>query len=359
MKNLTGARFAMSNGAPLTDLRDRSRGQLVASNGELNATDKRDLMQAISRLIAVAGSGQIVDTQQQATAAQLARQRNDVLVAAQNDPAKWAEIGVAMAAEISEANAREGFLPMLAIEEPISQGQDARIRVRKVNVVAVVAVGPGEIRSQTVRDKYFYPTEFSLVAYLEVENRDLARATGDVLDEKYQEGLQALMVQKDRLWKAAADAAVSAVNTPTTYSSFTPQTFAAAREQVTDWNIPVQTAIIANNLWSSIATSAAWQAVFSPVEQSEVLLTGTLGTIHGTQIRTDGFRREEQRVLQAGEFYVVSSPEYHASFTSRGGPVPTPINGALHGRTTKGWVIEELFSFTLANPASVAKGYRA
>lgn len=358
MKNLTGARFAMSNGAPLSDLRTRDRGQLVASNGELNATDKRDLMQAITRLQAIAGSGHIVDTQQQATARQMAEHRNAALVAAQNDPAEWAKLGVAMAAEIRETNDRMGFLPMLAVEEAISQGQDARIRVRKTNVVAVVAVGPGEIRSQTVRDKYFYPAEFSLVANLEVENRELARATGDVLDEKYQEGLQALMVQKDLLWKAAADAAVSAVNTPTSYTSFTPQTFAAAREQVTDWNIPVQTGLIANNLWSSIATSAAWQAVFSPVEQSEILLTGTLGTLNGLEIRTDGFRREEQRVLQAGEFYVVASPEYHASFTSRGGPVPTPINGALHGRTTKGWVIEELFSFTLANPASVAKGYR-
>lgn len=359
---MKGATFQLKNGAPLEALRfGNSKQALVASNGELNAYSKKDLMNTIGALMAAASQGQI---QKAASPNQiaLAAERRQILAAALNDAGAWSELGVAIAAEINEAAAREGFLRRLALEEPLSQGQDAKIRVRFPNVVAIVATSAAEVRPQVLNDKYFYPPEFNIIANLEVTTIDQARATGDILDEKYQDGLAAIMVQEDRIWKRSADAAVTGggagSNPVNLYTSFTPATLSGARTQVTDWSLPATTAVIANNLWTDISTNNAWQAVFSPVEQSEILLTGKLGTFYGMDIITDGFRRPEQRVLLPGEFYVVAEAQYHAAVTTRGGVVPNPVNGALVGKSTKGWFLDEVMSFFLANPRSVAKGQR-
>lgn len=116
--------------------------------------------------------------------------------------------------------------------------------------------------------------------------------------------------------------------------------------------------LLATDFWTDIATNSNWQNVFDPVTQAEILLTGRVGSLYGLNIRTDGFRPPEQKVLARGELYVVASPEFHGAITTRGGVKPTSLEGAMHGRTTRGWFMEELISFLITNARSVAKGAR-
>lgn len=360
--NTKGVRFQLKSGAPMQDLTfghgAQKRRNVIASNGELNANDKKDLTMQIAHLLANAASGNIVVASQQ-TPREVAEERVAVLAAAWNDPEAMQELGITMAAQLNEANARQGFVRQLCVEESLSQGNTPRHRVRYPNVVAVLATGPADVLPQIVRDRYVYPAEISMVANLEIENREIAQATGDILDEKYREGLEAIMVAEDRLWKTAADATVGLANPLTSVSgTLTPTYLSGIITQVTNWNIPVTKLLMANDLWNDIRSDDEFLAAFDPLSQNEILLTGKLGQIYGAELLTDGFRPPEQRVLENGELYAVGQDHLHGAITSREGVVPTPINGAIRSRATKGWFMEELFSLSITNARSVAKAIR-
>lgn len=354
---MKGVKFQLRNGAPMTELRFGNRRNVIASNGELNANNKKDLALQIANLLTASANGEIVPAK--ITASQRAAESRELLLAAWNNPERFEQLGIAMAAELQEANSRQGFVRQLVIEEPISQGGFPRHRVRYPNVVAVQAVTPTDVLPQLVRDRYIYPPELSMVANIEIENREIAQATGDILEEKYREGLEAIMVAEDRLWRTAADATVGIANPLTAIAgSMDPATLRATITKVTDWNIPATKTLLANDLWNDICTDTDFLDAFDPLSQNEILLTGKLGQIYGTELITDGFRPPEQRVLGSGELYVVGQDTLHGAITSREGVVPTPINGAIRNRPTKGWFFEELFSLSITNARSVAKAAR-
>lgn len=360
--NTKGVRFQLKSGAPMQDLQfgqgRQARRNVIASNGELNADSRKDLVNQISNLLLASAGGEIVVAPSQ-NAKQYAQERMEVLAAAWNDPEAMAELGVTIAAELNEANARQGFVRQLMLEEALSQGGIPRHRVRYPNVVAVMATGPADVLPQIVRDRYIYPPEISMVANLEIENREIAQATGDILDEKMREGLEAIMVGEDRLWKIAADATVGLANPLTAVAgTLTPTYLSGVINTVTNWNIPVTKVLLANDLWNDIRSDDDFLNAFDPLSQNEILLTGKLGQIYGAEMLTDGFRPPEQRVLNNGELYAVGQDHLHGAITSREGVVPTPINGAIRNRATRGWFMEELFSLSITNARSVAKAIR-
>lgn len=359
--NTKGAKFRLKNGDPLGELRFTGASErAIGAGGELNANDTKDLMRQIDNLQRQVQSGNITRDSTTAADARKARQaRNEIFAAARNDDNKWKDIGIVMAAEIQEAATREGFLRNVVIEETLGQGQRPIIRVRYPNVLGAIAVSPAETRTQIIRDKYFYPSEFNITANLEIEEREIAQATGDILDEKYREGLQAVMVQEDRMWKRGADESVGQYNPLTVISGgLTPNYLMSIANLVQGWNLATTTCLLSYDFWPDIATNANWVSVFDPVSQAEILLTGRLGQIYGLSVRTDGFRPPEQKVLNQGELYVVSDPQFHGAITTRGGVEPTPLLGPTQGRTTKGWFLSELISFMIVNFRSVAKGQR-
>jgi hypothetical protein len=132
---------------------------------------------------------------------------------------------------------------------------------------------------------------------------------------------------------------------------------ASIQEQVTDWNLPASTAIMSNDYWKDIIGNAEFSALLDPVSKYDLVLNGKIGTLVGLELITDAFRAENQRVLEKGEIYVLSNPEHHGAYSTRG-IRSTPTDGANSGETTKGWLMSENFSFVLGNVRSVAKGQR-
>lgn len=363
-----GAQLVLKNGDPVSELRFGSSRQaaLSSATGEFNANDKKELMRAITALANAVQVGDVVPQSQSAFASSAEytkeiQDRREVLVAAYNDSTDgaWQALGASIATQIQEQRNREGFMRRVALGNTLKQGEIARAFMTAHDAMAVVATGPASVGYQIIRTKMFQPPEFEVNANLRVEQLELAQVSGDLLEDVYNQGLEAVMVQEDKLWKAAADKTVGVVN-PLHYiaGNLSPMILASLRQSVAEWNLPVTTAIIANDYWADIIGSSEWAAFFDPVTKYDLALNGYLGTLIGMNLLTDAFRQPNQKVLNKGEIYVVASPENSAAYTDRGGINSTPTSGANNGNTSRGWLLSELLSFVFCNVRSCAKGKR-
>lgn len=363
-KQLTGARMSMRNGDPIEALRfGKSNMQaLSSSTGEFNAYDKKDLVHSISQLMQAVASGQIVhQPDNEVTASQIQEAKREALQAALTDPsgAKWAALGSGLGRQIDEQVERQGFLRNIAVGNTLRTGEIARIPMPTHDVLAVVATTSANVGFQTVRQRVFTPQEFEIIANVRVESLDLEQISGDLLEHAYNQGLESIMTKEDNLWKAAADLTVGVQNPLELIAGeLTTKNLGALRQAVARHNLPAATAIIANDYWTDIIGSNDFATMLDPITKYDLALNGQLGTLVGMQLVTDAFRQPNQKVLNAGEIYIVASPENHAAYTTRGGIRSVPTSGADAGSTNRGWLLSEPFSFVLANARSVAKGQR-
>lgn len=330
----------------------------VSDFGEINASSKADLMQNMRALQAAASQGQI---QSRRISPEDRKERLATFTAAWNDQSGqgWQALGSSMAEAIKQQGDRQGFLRRLVNPQPLEQGQMPRVPMPSHDAVAVVATSAAAVEYQVIRNRVYTPPEFPITANLRVENIELQQVSGDLLENIYNQGIEATSVTEDRLWKKAADATVGMENNLQYISGqLTPDIVSAIRTQVTQWNLPASTMLLANDFWNDIISNSSFHSFFDPVTRYDLVLNGTIGSILGMEIITDAFRQPNQKVLNRGEIYVVGSPENHGSYTDRGGITATPVDGATTGTSTKGWFMEEFFSLVIANPRSVAVGRR-
>lgn len=363
-----GAQLVLKNGDPIEELRlgKSNMRSLSSATGEFNAHDKNELLRSITALMTSVSSGEIVPAHQSALATahqaqQEQQERREVLAAAYADVTgeKWASLGASIATQIQEQRSREGFMRRICLGQNLKQGEVARVQMPAHDAVAVIATSSASVDYQMIRTKQFLPAEFEITANVRVDQMDIEQVAGDLLEQAYNQGLDAMMVAEDRLWKMAADKTVGVVN-PLNYIAgpLTTQLLATIRQGVSDWNLPATNAIISNDFWSDVIGSNDFASFLDPVTKYDLALNGYLGTLIGMNLTTDAFRQANQKVLGRGEIYVVASAENHASFTDRGGVRATPTNGADQGSTSRGWLLNSILSFVLANPRSVSKGKR-
>ena len=115
-----------------------------------------------------------------------------------------------------------------------------------------VTANPNVIASQ-VRQYYVYPPEFYLIGSILIEDKEIEQASGDLLDDKYQDGLEQMLVREDKTWLLLARNAAPTDNDLFFFNTFTPTVFSEMRTQVARWGIPVTTAILAFDLWNDYA----------------------------------------------------------------------------------------------------------
>jgi len=220
--------FATKDGAPLPEnLRFKGhQSAAIASNGEINASSKKDLMGQIGNLITSYTAGDVRRVTAE-TKRMVAKERREVLREAIADSSgqMWKALGEVITEDIFETTGREGFCRKLMAFKELEQGDIARVRFRTKDVVAYTAASASEITPIIVRNNWHYLPEFYLGNKILVEERDIHQSTGDILEEKYQEGLEAIMTAEDRLWKRMADEASSITNTLTYFTTFTPGIF--------------------------------------------------------------------------------------------------------------------------------------
>lgn len=338
--------------------KDRS-DHVVGNNGEINASSKRDMMLTIARMMEAAVTQDIHTEDEARNRAQISKIQRDMMVASFSDKQVHQELGEIMAEDLYIAGNRDGFARRFMIKQELTQGQVPRVKMRSKNVSAIIASGPSRIETQITQDPAFWAPEFDLVARPFVQKREIDQSVSDVVDEKYVEGLEGIMVAEDRTWKGLADKTVGLDNPLTNIvGTLTPAGLMVVKNYVTSYNIPARYLLLANDLWNDIVSDATWLAAIDQVSKHEVLLTGQLGTVYNMDIISDAFRHPNHKVLNRGEFYVIGDAINHGAMTDRGGVESTPTDISTERTPGRGWVLVETISMVVANSRSLAKGIR-
>jgi len=261
--------------------------------------------------------------------------------------------------EVWETLGREGFARKCLMMKPIGKGEQARLRIRRKDVTAyMVTQNPNVIASQ-VRQMYVYPPDFYLIGHISIEDLEIEQASGDLLDDKYQDGLEQIMVQEDKIMKRLMDAAAPTSNDLFFFNTFTPTVFSAMRTQVARWGIPVSKAIIAFDLWNDIIADTEFSTWFDPVSKHDIVLEGSLGSILGVELLTDAFRYETLQVLNPGECYFLGVPQTLGGITQRKALAVESINKYNQGKPERGWFMEMIEGMSVTNSRAVVRGQRA
>jgi len=331
---------------------------LFNKTGEINASSTADLMAQIGKALQAPQSVVTQATPQELD--QRRQERRQVLAEAMNDQTGRAMqiLGEALAAEIYETTNREGFSRRILQYREIGQGENNEVYLKQKDVIGFLATSPSTVMASEIRQRRLLPPEFHVNGYILIDTAEIARTSSDLLEEKYEQGLEAIMVQEDRLWKRMADGAAIIRNTLQNFGTFTPSVFARIIEQVSRWGIPATSCLFASNLWQDVIANGDFAGVVDPVTKWELLQEGYLGSMYGVTIFTDNFRQANLKVLEPGEVYVCGAPINLGVLSLRGAMTAEPINRFAEGEAKKGWFIDEIISLVLGNAMAVAKGQK-
>lgn len=335
-----------------------SKEKIVGQSGDINAGSVKEVMAKLLELSQMIAAGEVftdvshVETPDQASASQ-------VLAAAYNDPEQWAELGSDLAAEIQERLMRDGFMRSVFERGEAQEGSVPRVRVRTPNVRAVVARGVGAIHPQYVRERYITVDEFTVGANLRVMDLDMHQGSGDILEDKFYEAQEQILVKEDRVVVGLMRAATGIYNAPTYFSgAFTPTVLQGLRQAITDWRLPATTFLFANDILSDLMVGNDFSAWFDPITKYEIVQTGRIGNLMGLQLITDGYREENLQVLNSGETFMLTQSNHLGAYTDRGPVRSEPVSQYADGIAARGWALSEHISAVLANAKGVATASR-
>ena len=341
-----------------------SNQPLIGANSEFNATNKREVMQAMATLHNLFQSGQVHTEEMLGNDAnsimEVRAQRAHRLEEAYADRSNqaWQALGEVIGDEIWQTLGREGFARKTLLLKPLGKGETGRLRVRKKDVIAFfVTADPNVIASQ-VRQFYVYPPEFYLLAQITIEDKEIEQASGDLLDDKYQDGLEQILVREDNVWLTLARQAAPTSNDLFFFNTFTPTVFSEMRTQVARWGIPVTTALLAFDLWNDIIADTEFSSWFDPVSKHEIVLEGSLGSLLGVQLITDAFRHETLQVLSEGEVFFLGAPQTLGGITQRRDLVTQSIDKYNQGIPERGWFMQQIEGMAIVNDRALTRGQR-
>jgi len=337
---------------------------LIGNNGEFNGSTKREIAQAGLGLKRAIDNGSVAVTTQVANSeVRAARQRalEEALADAQvngTNSRAWLAIGEVIGDEIFQSLGRDGFSRKTLLIRPLGKGEVGRLRVRKKDVVAYYVSNDPNIVASQVRQSYVYPPEFYLAAKIVMEDREIEQSSGDLLQDKYEDGLEQLLVSEDKVWLNLSRTAASASNDVFFFNTFTPTVFSQMRTEVARWGIPVTTAVVAYDLWNDILTDAEFSAYVDPVSKHEMVLDGSIGSFLGVQFITDGYRAETLRVLSDGEVFMLGAPQTLGGITVRKDLMTKNIDLYNQGKPERGWFMEQIEGMAIVNSRAVTRGQR-
>jgi hypothetical protein len=287
------------------------------------------------------------------------KERANELMAAVADKTgtKMSILAEAIMTEILDQTNREGFARRLLQFKPLEQGDFPYITMRDKQVVAYIMSSSSRVIPTEIRERRQILNEFALAAQILISNIEIQRSSNDLLEEKYDEGLEAIMVQEDRFWKQLADIASTVQYNVQSFLQFSPSILARMTNMLNSAGLPASVLLISHNLMQDFVAGSEFQNVYDPVSQWEILQTGEIGSIYGVQIITDAMRGPNLRVLDPGDVYAIAAPEYHGVMYAR--PLTTEaINQYAVGQSKRGWFIEQITSMAIGNSRSVVRGKR-
>lgn len=339
--------------------RQFSKTPIIASNGDVNAYNKKDLMEQIASLVHASSTKQVrpLKHDRMKAIASEHRQIIDAAKADKNGPA-FTALGQAIGDEVWETENRQGFARSVLLVKPMAKGEDGKVRIRRKDVMAFMSSGPSQAITSQIRQNWVYPPEFHLMARVYIDVIQLRQDTGDLLEDKYVDALEQLMVVEDRMLKDLSDRAAQVRNDLIVFNALSPQVFTSMRTQIGSWNITPAQAIISFDMWDDIIADATFSSWYSPVEKHQLILEGKIGSLLNVEIKTDGYRYETLQVLNPGEIYMYGTPQTVGAILQGQELIAEPINAYNLGRPETGWFMVQTEGMTIANSLAVVRGQR-
>jgi len=290
-------------------------GRMTNSDGDINAYDIGDLANKINALHAMAqsgdtgsGAGYEDPTATRAKLTAQAERHQDLLsaFAVQDDQMKV--MGEVFAEDIWETLNRQGFTSQLLARKDVVDGTDNRIKLRRKDVVAFQVINDGEGIAQIVEQAFIYPQDYYLQSQVLMEERELAQAGPEFLDEKFQDTLEAIMVRQDRILRSLLLATAGVFNAPVSFATFTPQVLTALRTQIASNGIPAAHLLFSFDIWDDMIADPSFTDWWEPVHKYQLIMEGKLGSLLNMKLITDGFRYDTLKVLEPGEVFALGTP---------------------------------------------------
>lgn len=165
----------------------RNDEQTFGHNGEVNASNKEDLMKRFAQIIQDLHEGRVTPKRFGEDESAAARQDREVLVAeALENPVPTNEafkiLGEVISDTLWEALGREGLARNILALNPTPMGQVGRVKMRKKDVVAWFVTADHNVAPSVVRQFWIYPPEYYLVAFILLENREIAQSGTDIMN---------------------------------------------------------------------------------------------------------------------------------------------------------------------------------
>lgn len=337
-----------------------SNEALIGSNGEINASNKADLMKGIASLIQAAANGEVREAQ--ASDEMTPAEKKEFLAtaaAAGIHSNEWMTLGGTMAAEVKQTLGREGFARKFMQFKPMTNGEVLKVRLRKRDTLAWYSTTNPKTVASIARAPYAEPGMFSLNANIEIEQIEIAQDTGDLLDERYSDGLEAMLVAEDKVFLKLADNAATCLNNPFYFSDFTPTSMQTMKTEIaSNGGLPVTSMLISFDIWNDIVAQPEFTAWYSEIAKHELVMEGNLGQLAGMNIVTDGYRIPQLRVLKSGSVYMFSSPETLGVIGQWGDMTVKSVDKANDGRAVVGWFMSSIEAMVIGNSRGVVRGTR-
>lgn len=336
-----------------------SNERLVGNNGEINASSRKDALQQSMRLMQASASGQVITEGEAQRREETAKVNRQLMEAAFADPKAHRVLGERLADNIYMTANRKGYARRFLNRVELKQGEIPRFPVRQKNVQAMLVTGPTKVESQIATDRWLTPPELQIVSRVFVPQNEINQSNTDVLEEKYVEGLEGIMVTEDRLWLNAARETIGVDNNLSVISgTLSPLALMNVRQGVAQFGLKPMYCLMASDLFVDIVGDASFIQAIEPVARHELVMTGELAILYGMTLISEAYRHPEHKTLDQGEFVVVSDPAFHGAYSDRGGVDSQPIDGTTEKIMGRGWLLSESMSQAIANTRSVSFGRR-
>lgn len=336
-----------------------SNEKIVGRDGHINGGSVQEVAARILEIASMINSGDLFTDVSHSVTPDTAVNARAELAAAYHDAEAWAELGTAITSEIQGRVLRDGFMRVLFDRGEVQEGATPRIRVRTPNVRAIVSKGVGMHHPQYVRDRYMPVDEFTIAANVRVEELEMHQGSGNILEDKFYEAQEQILVKEDKVAVGLLRAATGVYN-PATYFSgaFTPVIMQGMREDLTAWSLPVSTFLFSIDLGSDMLVGSAFSDWYDPITKYDHIQSGRIGQLMGMNLITDGFREPNLQVLEQGEAFMTTTPGMLGGYTDRGPIMSRPVDSYPDGVAARGWYMNEHLSCALANAKGVVTASR-
>ena len=347
---------------PKTKTRQASAESLTDSKGEINAWNKRDLIEKIAGVVEDHKEGRIRQSAFDLPDGQ--KEELCKLVKAgladrsMDSNGTFAIIGETIGDTIHETSGRLGFARKFCIKKDVSKGDEGRFRVRQKNVVSWIITKDSFIPRNMVNQPWLYPEVLTLATYITVSDNEEATAPLEFMEEKFQDGLEATMVREDNLLRHLMVRAAPVTNNVYTFAALTPTIFSNMQLQIQQWGIATPHAVMAIDLWTDMRTGTTFQAVYEPVSQLQLIEEGRLGKLYDTEIYTDGLRYDTLKVLAAGELFFLGNPAAFGGICEYSPLQSEPVSLHHIGVSARGWYLWQTEGMVVGNSRAVCWGYK-